>query len=146
MKETIKDIFIGIFVIAVLITVPLSMFTECRNKRQYDQGISHIPPASRAIASGNYHQALAELKEIDRPEYVLTAAMAYCIYKTEGKSAAIRTIMDFLAKNNVNENDRQFLMTLIDKISSDNISTFILDYTTHKDSRGEQIEFEVKYR
>lgn len=142
MKETIKSILAVVFVILIA----FGLFMKCRDDRSYDQKITHIPPASRAIASGNYYQALAELKEIDRPGYVITAAMAYCIYKTDGKSAAIRTIKDYLAKNDVNDNIRQQLLNLIDKISSDNISTFILDYTTQKTSRGEQIEYEVTWR
>lgn len=142
MKDAIKSILAVVFVILSA----FGLFLKFRDDRQYDQASAHIPPASRAIESGNYYQALAELKEIGRPNETILTAMAYCIYKTEGKSAAISTIKDYLAKNDVNENRRQFLMRLIEDISSDNISSFTLHYTTHKDSRKEKIEFGVRYR
>lgn len=141
MKDTIKSIV----TVVVFILLAFVLYLKFTDERKYDQMVSHIPSAARAISSNNYSEALAELRKIDKSDEAVLAAMAYCIYKTDGKSAAVRMIKDFLDKNNVNDSDRQFLLKFIDNISSDNISTFNLNYTMRKESRGERIEYGVNY-
>lgn len=113
--------------------------------RDYDQYSSNIPFVSWAIETENYSQALEKLEKIAHPDVCMTAATAYCLYKTEGKSAAIRLVTDYLANKDLKENDRAFLSSFIDDMSKDNISTFILEYKKSDGTFRKNIEYNVRY-
>lgn len=131
--------------IAILVIICVGVIVSIYLDRDYEQYSANIPYVSWAIETENYSQALEKLEKIANPDVCMTAATAYCLYKTDAKSSAIRLVTDFLANKDISESDRDFLSTFLDAISKDNISTFILEYKKNNDSSKKNIEYSVRY-